>query len=252
MDTVLRISRQLRTVFRPCISILIILVLVKALLILEDVQVSIHEIQKSIKDWSAVSVVQQKEWSAFLSTNQKNITDTVANLRKTTEETNLLVRQIRLSSLKQLDQVILHLDRQTLVNVDQLLKDSSALVIASQDGIRVITQDSDACLKELIALVRSPEIHQTLVEILQIAQKAELSSSALADMTQMIRDSLPALLEELKAITGNGNSISESAAKLSAYVTELVTKKPSWKERVFRAILFALTYGVPIYLQGRR
>lgn len=134
-------------------------------------------------------------------------------------------------SLDRVDRVLERVEAQTLPEIAEVLDRTAGSSEQAAASAR-------ATLEALTELLRSPELAEALREVRGGAAEIRLSAAE-------VRAALPALLAELQRLTTASAGSAEEVQKF----LQVLNQPQSRKHKIWRAIVQAIAYGLPIYLR---
>lgn len=252
---VLSIFSQLHEVFRVIAYLFLILILVKIWLILEVVQTSFQSTTHSIAQWSQVSVEERKQVGQLLSKGDEILNNAVVSSKQFTlvvENSAKITQQLNDKTLPEATAILNQVRTKTVPELHMVLRDVSGLILVSGKSVEILTKDSDETIKGILEILHRPEILQGLENLESVTHNVDVLTENLGLTSQEIRVALPDLLAAFQKIEANTASATEATSKILNYIHEILTRKVSGKEKFFRAVLYALSYGLPIVIQTVR
>lgn len=143
-----------------------------------------------------------------------------------------------------LDQI----NQETIPRINKTLESIDGIAITLMDGTKILLTEADEGFKELRAFLKSPELQtalrtglQTIDEINTLAQE---TSATAADL----RAAIPELVTLLNGTMKNTEASTYEIATFLHRINKPLTKK----EKLFKVLLYAVTLGAPVIVQGIR
>lgn len=148
--------------------------------------------------------------------------------------------------------VLRHVKTQTLPLSDQvLLKVGDAVVHIDSSTTNALDKTADVA-EQIHIILNKEELQQIPKLLLEVSQNTAETSKSINDVSQFteeqIKQNLPLLLAELNSIANNTDSITYEISKF----VEKINKPPSTKEKIFRALILALSVAAPVLVQTLR
>jgi len=135
----------------------------------------------------------------------------------------------------------------TLISARGTLDETTAAIGRLSSKGELTLDESNQTIRELRALLQSEDIKRTLAGLAEVAENTRSTTLHIEATADQVAQALPELIAGLKNIEANTD---RSTREIADYLGTF-NKKPTLKQKIWRAIITSLSIGAPILLKAR-